>query len=220
MAQRIVPDLSTLAEQFVAAQLAGDRRAALSLVIESVKDGVSVADMQQHVIRAAQEEIGRLWQTNTINIAQEHLATGISQIALARLFECAPEVTRNGKLVYVACVEGELHDLPARFVADFLDHGGFSVRYFGPDVPTHDLVEAVRSRTPDLLALSVTMSFNVSALRTAVTALREVAPEMPIAIGGHAVRWSEGVVAELGVATAPSDTASLLALARTLAGVV
>ena len=214
-----VPDLATLAQQFVAAQLAGDRRAALTLVVDSVKDGVSVADMQQHVIRAAQEEIGRLWQTNTISIAQEHLATGISQIVLARLFDYAPDVPSNGKLVFVACVQGEQHDLPARLVADCLDLGGFTVRYFGPDVPTHDLVAAVRTRHPDLIALSVTMSFNVGALRDAVTQIRGVAPSIPIAVGGNAVRWSDGVVAELGVATAPSDTESLLALARQLAGV-
>ncbi|MGE0400185.1 MAG: B12-binding domain-containing protein [Kofleriaceae bacterium] len=210
--------LTKLAQEFVQAQLAGDRRAALMLVANGVSNGLSVADIQQHVIRAAQEEIGRLWQMNSISIAQEHLATGISQIALARLFDYAPAVPNNGKLVYLACVQGEQHDLPARLVADYLDHGGFTVRYFGPDVPTHDLVGSIRNKTPDLLALSVTMSFNVGALRSAVRQVRLVAPELPIAVGGHAVRWSEGVLVELGVKTAPSDPASLIAFAREMVG--
>lgn len=210
--------LTKLAGDFVQAQLAGDRRAAVSLVVNGVTSGLSVADIQQHVIRAAQEEIGRLWQSNTISIAQEHLATGISQIALARLFDYAQHVDDNGKLVYVACVQGEQHDLPARLVADYLDHGGFNVRYFGPDVPTHDLLSAIRSKEPDLLALSVTMSFNVAALRSAVRQVRLVAPSLPIAVGGHAVRWSEGVVTELDVKTAPSDPESLIAFAREIVG--
>lgn len=210
--------LGKLANEFVQAQLAGDRRAAVMLVANGVSNGLSVADIQQHVIRAAQEEIGRLWQANTISIAQEHIATGISQIALARLFDYAPHAPNNGKLIYVACVQGEQHDLPARLVADYLDHAGFTVRYFGPDVPTHDLIESVRKKQPDLLALSVTMSFNVGALRAAVRQVRVAAPDVPIAVGGHAVRWSTGVVLELDVKTAPSDPQSLVAFAREIVG--
>jgi methanogenic corrinoid protein MtbC1 len=210
--------LGKLASEFVQAQLAGDRRAAIMLVVNGVSNGLSVADIQQHVIRAAQEEIGRLWQSNTISIAQEHIATGISQIALARLFDYAPHTEENGKLVYVACVQGEQHDLPARLVADYLDHAGFRVRYFGPDVPTHDLVESIRKKAPDMLALSVTMSFNLGALRAAVRQVRSVANDLPIAVGGHAVRWSEGVVHELGVKTAPSDPQALVAFSRGMVG--
>lgn len=211
--------LLKLAGEFVQAQLAGDRRAAVNLVVNGVSNGLAVADIQQHVIRAAQEEIGRLWQSNTISIAQEHIATGISQIALARLFDYAPAAPDNGKLVYVACVQGEQHDLPARLVADYLDHGGFTVRYFGPDVPTHDLVTSVAKKIPHMLALSVTMSFNLGALRSAVRQIRAIAPRLPIAVGGHAVRWSEGVVVELGVKTSPSDPESLIAFAREMVGV-
>ncbi|HEY4059389.1 MAG TPA: B12-binding domain-containing protein, partial [Kofleriaceae bacterium] len=82
-----------LVQQFVKAQLAGDRRGAVALIVDSVQDGASITDLQALVIGAAQEEIGRLWQSNSISIAQEHLATGISQIALARLFDYAPVVT-------------------------------------------------------------------------------------------------------------------------------
>jgi methanogenic corrinoid protein MtbC1 len=207
-----------LVQQFVKAQLAGDRRGAVALIVDSVQDGASITDLQALVIGAAQEEIGRLWQSNAISIAQEHLATGISQIALARLFDYAPVVTSNGKVVFIACVQGELHDLPARLVADYLDHAGFTIRYFGPDVPTHDLVQAIKATPPDLLALSVTMSFNVSALRKAVEEIRAVVPRQIIAVGGHALTWSDGLVGELAVETAPPDPTSLVAMARRLTG--
>ncbi len=36
------------------------------------------------VIQKTQREIGRLWQENRITIADEHVATAISQLALAR----------------------------------------------------------------------------------------------------------------------------------------
>lgn len=212
-------DLAALAQQFVAAQLAGDRRAAIALIDAQARAGVRVVDLQAGVIRAAQEEIGRRWQANEISVAQEHLATGISQLALAKLFDYAAPTAGNGRRVFVACVQGELHDLPARLVADYLDHGGFAVRYFGPDVPTHDLLGAISIEPPHLLALSVTMSFNVAALRALVPQVRRLAPVLPIAIGGHAVRWASTLAHDLGVDTAPSDPDSLLALARRLTGV-
>ena len=72
---------------------------------------------------------------------------------------------------------------------------------------------AVKASWSPMIALAlaqVLMSFNVSALRTAVAELREAAPGLAIAIGGHAVRWNDAVVTELGVVTAPSDPASLI----------
>lgn len=121
--------------------------------------------------------------------------------------------------MFVACVQGELHDLPARLVADYLEHHGFTVRYFGPDVPINDLARSLAGASPDLLALSVTMTFNLSALRTAVAEARAIAPAMPIAVGGHAIRWSPGVIGELGVQSADSEPSSVVSLARQLTGV-
>src|SRR5688500_827429 len=83
-------ELAALRERYVAAQLAGSRREVLRLVVEEgLERGATVGQLQAHVIRAAQAEIGRLWQHNRISIAQEHLATALSQLAMAHLFQCA-----------------------------------------------------------------------------------------------------------------------------------
>lgn len=214
-------DFAALTERFLAAQLAGDRREALRVVVEGGVDrGARVIDLQARVIRAAQHEIGRLWQANLVTIAQEHLASGISQLVMARLLELVSPVPRNGAVVAVACVEGELHDLPARLVADYLDHAGFAVRYFGANVPTDDMVKMLSADRPSLLALSTTMSFNVPALRNAVKRVRaEVDGAPPIIVGGHALQWSPGLAAALGVETAPASPDDLIGAARRLTGV-
>lgn len=204
-------DFPALAERFLRAQLDGDRREALRIAIEDgVGGGARVVDVQARVVAAAQEEIGRLWQANRITIAQEHLATGISQIVLARLFDHTPPAVRNGKLIVVACVAGELHDLPARLVADFLDSAGFTVRYYGANVPADHLVRELAEPRPALLALSATMSFHAPALREAVTKVRAAYPDLPILIGGHAVRWAPELPEQLGVETAPSPPDDLI----------
>jgi methanogenic corrinoid protein MtbC1 len=206
-----------LRDRYLTAQLAGDRREALRLLVEDgLGGGASTIDLQARVIQAAQREIGRLWQLNRVTIAQEHMASAISQLGLAALFERATPAARLDKKILLACVAGERHDLPARLVADFLDLAGFDVRYLGADVPHDDLVRMVLAEQPDLIGLSVTMSVNAPALRTAVARVNAVI-DRPMLIGGHALEWSPDLAGELAVA-AGAAPAEVIATARRLVG--
>ncbi|MET0414191.1 MAG: cobalamin-dependent protein [Polyangiaceae bacterium] len=213
-------DLPELRRRYLAAQLAGNRREALRLLLdEGLARGASVLDMQLDVIQAAQREIGRLWQENSISIAQEHMATAISSMALSHLFDRAPRAAANGKRVLVACVEGELHDFPARMVADALDLAGFEVRYLGASVPTDSLLQMIARDEPDLLALSTTMTFNVPALRQALERVRaQTGGRFPIVIGGGACSWVKNVVEDLAVDGTASDAAETVRVISRLLG--
>ncbi len=136
---------------------------------------------------------------------------------MARLFELAQPAARNGKKVIVACVEGEHHEFPARLVADYLDLAGFDVKHYGADLPTEHLVNAIVADRPDVAALSVTMSFNIPALRRTIVATRAALPAMPIVIGGHVLAWSPDIATELGVATADADPESVVEVVGRLA---
>lgn len=212
------PVLDELRDRYLRAQLAGDRREAVRILLEDGLDrGIGIIDLQAQVIQAAQHEIGHLWQQNRVTVAQEHMASSISQLGLAALFERAQPAPPLGKRLVLACVQGELHDLPARIVADFLELAGFDVRYLGADVPHDDLIAMVTEQPPDLIGLSVTMSFNVPSLRTAIARVR-AATACPIFIGGHATRWSQRLAEELEVASAGTVPAEVIATARRLVG--
>jgi MerR family transcriptional regulator, light-induced transcriptional regulator len=205
---------SALRERYLAAQLAGDRREALRLLVdEGLLRGIPLQDLHLKIIQQAQYEIGRLWQENRISVAQEHLATAISQLALSHLYRHLPRDPSNGRTVMISCVEGELHELGARVASDFLEMAGFDVRFLGANVPTEHLVREVRAQKPDLLALSVTMTYHIPALRQAVAAVREVAPLLPLAVGGLAFTWVPGLEAELGVPFFGRDARELVASA-------
>ena len=216
----VVPDPSRIAllrDRYLAAQLAGDRREALRLVMEEgLGQGIAVADLQAGVVQAAQLALGELWQQNRISIAEEHMATAISNVVLSRLFENAPLRERLGHRMVVACVPGEMHDFPARLVADYLDIAGFHVRYLGANVPIDALAIMLCDTRPDLLALSVTMTFNMAGFANTVRRVRAEMPGLPIMAGGNALHWEPEVAKAFGVATCEPDSCSLVETARRL----
>ncbi len=210
--------LTWLRERYLAAQLSGNRREALRLLVdEGLLRGVPIQDIHLKVIQLAQYEIGRLWQENTISVAQEHMATAISQLALSHLYRHLPRDPPNGKVIMVACVEGELHEMGGRMASDFLEMAGFDVQFLGANVPTEHLVRMVTAHPPDLLALSASISYHLPALRSAVEQVRKVAPELRIAVGGLAFNWAPGLENELNISFHGKDARELVAAAcRTL----
>lgn len=218
--------LASAREAFLAAQLAGDRRRAVELVASlTAQHRQRTGAIRSGVIRAAQQEIGRLWQENRITIAQEHMATAISQLALAELFRQEHPLAQNGRMVVVACVEGELHDFPARLVADELDLAGFDVRFLGASVPTDHLITFLAANPPDLLVLSATMAFHADAVREAVRRIREAGAtdaskgRLPIALGGQLCQWVTTLGTELDVEISGGDADDLVQQARSRLGV-
>jgi len=212
--------LASLRTRYLAAQLAGDRRKALRLVIEEgVERGVSVPDLHLQVIEPAQVEIGRLWQENTITVAQEHLATAISQLVVSHLYRYLPAATANGKRVIVACAEGELHEMGARMAADFLEMAGFDVRFLGANVPAAGLAAMVREVRPHLVVLSAATTLCFPGLRSTIAAAREAGgPTLPILVGGHAFTQGDFCGAPGGVIYAWASAESLVRAAETHAG--
>lgn len=61
-----------LCAPYLAAQLAGDPRAAVRLIVDDgLGRGIPVVNLYLDVIQAAQHQIGELWQQNRITIATE-----------------------------------------------------------------------------------------------------------------------------------------------------
>jgi methanogenic corrinoid protein MtbC1 len=119
----------------------------------------------------------------------------------------------------VACVEGELHDFPARLVADALDLAGFDVRYLGASVPTASLLSMLEREQPDLIALSVTMAFNMPALHSAVARIRTaLGGKVPIAVGGGAYESMRSALESAKADICASDARDLIVRARAQLG--
>jgi methanogenic corrinoid protein MtbC1 len=198
-------------DRYLAAQLAGNAALALQQLNDLIDAGHEPAEVRTRVVQQAQLEIGRLWQSDRITVAQEHAATAIGQVALSHLFGRSAFSARRDVPVVVACVPGELHDFPARMVADELEIAGFDVTFLGTDVAEPVLVERLVAIKPRLLALSVTMFFNCDALRRTMAAVRAACPGLAIAVGGGGLRECLDPATDFGADVSSASPQDLVA---------
>jgi methanogenic corrinoid protein MtbC1 len=153
--------LAVLAARFIGFLLAGDRLAASRLVLDAVESGTPVAQIYEHVFIPSQYEIGRLWQTHKISVAQEHFCTAATQMVMSQLFPYVAAAKKNGRTLVATCVAGELHEIGMRMVADFFEMRGWDTMFLGANMPISGVLKTVADLRPDLLAISATMTFHI-----------------------------------------------------------
>ena len=149
---------------FVQALLSGQRAAAVTVAREMLRAGHTVLDVYADLIQDALYDIGRLWESNQISVAQEHMATAISQHVMAQIHEAQPPPTaRRGRAV-ITGVQGELHQVGAMMVADVLEADGWDVRFLGTNVPHEAVLAAVTAHRAEILGISSTVLFNLPSM--------------------------------------------------------
>lgn len=209
-----------LAEPYLARLLAGDRKGAIAYVEGLRRGGMAIKRIYLDVFAPAQRELGWLWQSNRISVAQEHYGTAVTQLAMAGLYPELFSGARRGRSMAAACVGGELHELGIRMVADFFEMEGWDSRYYGANAPGRDLARSLAAEPPDLLCLSATLSVNVRALAETVAAVRAepALAGLPIIVGGRPFAVAPGLWKEVGADGTAASAEEALALADELVG--
>ena len=187
--------------RYLAAVLAGHRREAFALVEEAVDEGLGIGPLYLDVFQPVLREIGRLWQENRITVADEHLATAITQAAMARVYDrLFLQQRAAGPLLVAACADQERHELGLRMLCDVLEMEGWDTVFLGASVPVEDLVSMVVERRPAVVALSAAIAPHLPRVREAIGAIRRAVPEggPVIAVGGRAFADDPGLGERLG----------------------
>lgn len=210
--------LHGLATRYLEALLQGDRHAACRLVLDAIERGTSVKDIYINVFQRCQYEIGRLWYTNRISVAQEHFCSAATQMIMSQLYPHIFATEKIGRRFVAACVGGELHEIGIRMVADFFEMDGWDTYYLGANTPASGIMEAVEARKADVLGLSATLAFHVKLLREIIGQVKEspMSHSFYILVGGYALRSSPGLWQRIGADGFAEDAQSAVITANRL----
>lgn len=207
-----------LAASYLLALLEGDRARAGQLIMDAADDGTPVPELYLHVLMPAQQEIGRMWQTDEVNVAEEHFATSTTKSVLAQLRSRVPLPPPRGRTVLAASVVGNHHDLGLQVVADFFEMDGWRVIHLGSNMPIPDLCQAVEFYRPDLLALSVALHTQLVTLTATIQAVRggQHGASVKILVGGQALAETPELAASLGADAYAANASDAVAQGNSL----
>lgn len=174
-------------DNYVDALTRGDRYGASRVAMAALAAGINICDIYLDVLQPALYAVGQLWETNQLTIAQEHLATAITQAVMVELHGHAHMKPVIGRTMIAVGIGLERHEIGIRMIADLFDLEGWSVHYLGVNVPESHVIRAVTDHHPDLVAISITVGGRFEDVETLIRALRASADgrRMRIMVGGQ-----------------------------------
>lgn len=179
--------------------LAGDETAAWSVVESALAAARTPEFCYLDVVAAALTSIGARCEDGELDVADQYVATAVASRIVARLGARFRRPGRSRGVVVFGGPAGEHHSLPISIAADLVRLTGFDVLELGADVPSAAFATAA-ARTPRLVAvgIGITCAERIPAAQAAVDAVREVAPGVPVVLGGYAA-WDPLAASMQGV---------------------
>jgi methanogenic corrinoid protein MtbC1 len=210
--------LAQVSRVLTRALLQGQREAALGVVLETLNSGTPVLDIYVELLQASQREIGRLWESNRITVAQEHMATAITQYVMAQLYPKTPRPQSLKGAMVMTGVEGEYHQVGANIVADVLEADGWDVRFLGANVPHASILRVIEEHDASFAGISVTMLSSMPRLIQLIESIDKTfgAGKVRIIVGGGGFRSRPELWREIGASCYAADARQALTVMRTM----
>jgi len=193
--------------------LRGDRPGVRNLVDKLRKAGYTPERIALEIVGPALVEVGDRWMRNELSVADEHLVSAISERVLAETFLDLAMPPPDSPLVMLASVHSEAHRIGQMILEGLFLQAGFQVNALGSQVPTPDLLAMVKRLRPQVIGLSVTMSYHVPAAAQAVALLREVT-SAKLLVGGAIFKELPELAEPIGADWVGSDSLEAVRFAR------
>ena len=178
-----------LYNNYLSALLAGRRAECRQIVQELLDAGIEVKTLYSHLFQRSMYRVGELWENNRITVANEHLATSITESLLNLVYPAVFDTERIGKKAVISCSANEFHQVGGKMVADILELNGWDGHFLGANTPTDDMSQFIAEAKPDLVGLSLSILSNMDHLKRAIEMVRSDFPNTDLLIGGQAFRW-------------------------------
>jgi len=192
-------DASKLKERYLEALLSGAFAPASQIIKTALQTRIPAEVIYDQVFAEAMNEVGHRWEIGKVTIAEQHLASGITEYCrnLVLQFYSFNQTTPVGR-VLLTSVEGNQHSLGLNLLSDIFRWQGWEVFPFFPALPEEEIVRTVKLYQVDLVCLSVALKSQASKVAKIVHLLRQSGWSGLIEVGGAAIINNSGLVQEIG----------------------
>lgn len=131
---------------------------------------------------------GIMWQTGSINPAQEHFISNLVRQKLIVAMDGIKNAnSENAKKILLFLPENELHELGLLFYNYILRSRNFRTYYLGQQVPVKDLHRIKEIIQPDYIVTIITTDISSVEFSTTITEIANCFPSVPVFISGRPV---------------------------------
>lgn len=167
----------------------------------------SVPVLLDHLIAPLLREIGDGWEAGTLQPIHEHAASVEIHRVLTWIVQSTP-ARADAPLIAIATPAGQQMELGALMVAASAAAEGWRVAWFGPNLPSSDIVLGVESLKPAAVAISLVHQTREQELHRELERIaRGVSGNVPLLVGGRAAPAFSLLLERLGAIVLP-DLAS------------
>lgn len=209
-------DIKLKQQDFLKALLDGNHKKCIQIANSLLKSLDDISVLYINIIQSSLYEVGTLWEQGKISVAEEHLATAVVSIVMASVYNKFYLPKKQKGTVVITSSPKELHSIGARMVADLLEFDGWEVYYLGSNVPEEDLIKFISILSPDILAISTTMTYNIDNTKDLISHIRndDKFSKMKIIVGGFAFTSKPETLKTIGADGYSKDCKDVVSLAR------
>ena len=171
-------------DEVVRAGLRGEAAEATRALLDAGRDPMSVIN---ELLIPALDAVGADFEAGRQFLPQLIQAAGAAQAAFEVLRARMTGDKTAGdspKVIVLATVKGDIHDIGKNILKVLLENYGFTVIDLGKDVEPQAVLEAVQTHRAPLAGLSALMTTTLRAMEDTIALLRREAPSCKIMVGG------------------------------------
>jgi len=190
-------DYSKLTE----AILNGDSKTAVAVTQEALAAQTDPQELVSKYMIPAMDEIGRRFETGDCFVPELLISARAMKAALEliRPLLAAKGAEPLGRVV-IGTVRGDLHDIGKNLVASMLEGAGFEVIDLGVDVAAEKILNELKAKKVDLVALSALLTTTMPNMKVVIEELKKAGlrDQVKVIIGGAPVtqRYADEIGAD------------------------
>ncbi|MFH1504125.1 MAG: homocysteine S-methyltransferase family protein [Candidatus Omnitrophota bacterium] len=185
--------IGSLRDRIFGAVMDGSKEEISGLIKEALLSGIKADKLVQEIIILAINKVGELFDKKEYFLPQLIASAETAKIAFEEL---KPGLKKSGSkqvkktVVFLATVQGDIHDIGKNIVGLMLENHGFSVIDLGKDVSASKIVSEIKKYKPGVVGLSALMTTTMINMKEVIDLAKKEKLNCHFIIGGAVVTKS------------------------------